>query len=85
MCREAATGVLVSEFCEEARLIFVLVGQILSMSRLGGAGAVASTASDHPAEVVTTFCQECNCYYVAMCLWNRELHSWTKDLSMLYI
>jgi hypothetical protein len=38
------------------------------MSRLGGAGAVASTASDHPAEVLTTFCQECNCYYVAMCI-----------------
>jgi hypothetical protein len=59
--------------------------KILSMSRLGGAGAVASTASDHPAEVLTTFCQECNCYYVAMCLWHHELHSWTKDLSMLYI
>jgi hypothetical protein len=37
--------------------------KILSMSRLGGAGAVAPTTSDLPAEVPTSFSHECNCYF----------------------
>jgi hypothetical protein len=59
-------------YLEEAWFSFVLGGQILSMSRLGGAGAVAPTTSDLPAEVPTSFSHECNCYF-DLCLWHCEL------------
>jgi uncharacterized protein YwlG (UPF0340 family) len=52
--------------------------KILSMSRLGGAGAVASTASDLPAEVLTSFCQECNWDHVSM--WFQDCELLDQDL-----
>jgi hypothetical protein len=48
------------------------------MSRLGGAGAVASTASDLPAEVLTSFCQECNWDHVSM--WFQDCELLDQDL-----
>jgi hypothetical protein len=59
--------------------------KILSMSRLGGAGAVASTASDPTAEVLTSFCQKCNWDHLSMWFQNCKLldQDLVHDLSKL--